>query len=76
MEGATVTLVCPPQYALIGSGTTTCMGNGVWEPDPRVVECKGTYCKSFVEYTNGCFCKPEGVSRPERPIIINLICRP
>ena len=48
MEGATVTLVCPPQYALIGPNTTTCMGNGEWEPDPREVECKGRYCKCFV----------------------------
>ena len=42
IEGATVTLVCPPQYALIGPDTTTCMGNGEWETDPREVECKGT----------------------------------
>ena len=47
MEGATVTLVCPPQYALIGPNTTMCTGNGEWEPNPMEVECKGTYCNGF-----------------------------
>ena len=51
MEGAAVTLVCPPRYTLIGPNTTMCMGNGEWEPDPSEVECKGTYCKSFVGCT-------------------------
>ena len=41
MEGTTLTLVCLPQYILIGPNTTTCMRNGKWEPDPREVECKG-----------------------------------
>ena len=41
VEGATLSFVCPPQYVLNGPNTTTCMGNGDWEPDPREVECKG-----------------------------------
>ena len=43
MEGATVIFYCPPQYIVTGPSTTTCMGNGEWEPDPREVECNGMY---------------------------------
>ena len=43
MEGTTVIFYCPPQYILTGPNTITCMGNGEWEPDPREVECNGTY---------------------------------
>ena len=39
-EGAVLSFDCPPQHILIGPSTTTCMGNGEWEPDPREVECK------------------------------------
>ena len=42
LEGAVLFFDCPPQHVLIGPNTTTCMGNGKWEPDPREVECKGT----------------------------------
>ena len=41
LEGAVLSFDCPPQHVLIGPNTTTCMGNGEWEPDPREVECKG-----------------------------------
>ena len=42
MEGATLTFKYPPpQYVLTGPNTTTCMGNGEWEPDPGEVECNG-----------------------------------
>ncbi|MCG8626758.1 MAG: CCP domain-containing protein, partial [Proteobacteria bacterium] len=41
LEGAVLFFNCPPQHVLIGPNTTTCMGNGEWEPDPREVECKG-----------------------------------
>ena len=40
-EGTTLTFDCPPEYVLVGPNTTTCIGNGEWEPDPKVVECKG-----------------------------------
>ena len=40
-EGAVLSFDCPPHYVLIGFNTTTCMGNGEWEPDPRDMECKG-----------------------------------
>ena len=41
LEGAVLSFDCPPQHVLIGPNTTTCMGNGEWEPDPMEVECKG-----------------------------------
>ena len=41
IEGTTVTFECPPEHVLIGPNTTTCMGNGEWEPDPRDLACKG-----------------------------------
>ena len=41
LEGAVLSFDCPPHYVLIGPNTTTCMGNGEWEPYPREVECKG-----------------------------------
>ena len=43
LEGTTVTFGCTPQYVLTGPNTTTCMGNGEWEPDPCDVECKGKF---------------------------------
>ena len=41
IEGTTVTFECPHEHVLIGPNTTTCMGNGEWEPDPRDLTCKG-----------------------------------
>ena len=38
-EGTTITLGCLSGLVLAGSNTSTCMGNGQWEPDPREVEC-------------------------------------
>ena len=40
VEGASVTFACPPGLMLSGPNTSTCIGNGEWEPDPRDVECK------------------------------------
>ena len=31
---------CPPQLILTGSDTSTCMGNGEWEPDPKQTSCE------------------------------------
>ena len=42
LEGRTVTFICPRGQILNGSNSSTCMGNGEWEPDPREVECTGT----------------------------------
>ena len=39
--GTNATFACPSTHALTGPNTTTCMGNGEWEPDPRLVECIG-----------------------------------
>ena len=33
-ESATFTFSCPPELVLIGPNSTTCRGNGEWEPDP------------------------------------------
>ena len=53
MEGTTVTFQCQcPEYVLIGPNTTTCIGNGEWEPDPREVECKGIACTAVPTCTN------------------------
>ena len=41
LEGQTVTFTCPSGQILNGSNTSTCMGNGIWEPDPENVECTG-----------------------------------
>ena len=40
--GAYVTLVCTSGLTLMGPNTSTCMGNGEWEPDPRDAECINT----------------------------------
>ena len=41
LEGRTVMFICPRGQILNGSNSSTCMGNGEWEPDPREVECTG-----------------------------------
>ena len=41
IEGSNVTFSCPPELVLIGPNSSTCMGNGEWEPDPRGVKCLG-----------------------------------
>ena len=41
LEGHTITFTCPPGQTLNGSNSSTCMGNGKWEPDPGEVECIG-----------------------------------
>ena len=41
VEGATVTFSCPSGFALIGSHSATCTGNGEWKPDPRLLMCIG-----------------------------------
>ena len=41
LEGQSITFACPPYWTLNGSNSSTCMGNGEWEPDPGEVECTG-----------------------------------
>ena len=38
-RGTTVTLTCKSGLTLSGLSTSTCMGNGEWEPDLREAEC-------------------------------------
>ena len=39
LEGQTITITCPPGWILNGSNSSTCMENGIWEPDPGNAEC-------------------------------------
>ena len=52
MERTTVTFQCQcPEHVITGPNTTTCMGNGEWEPDPREVECKGILDSMHYSYS-------------------------
>ena len=60
LEGQIITFACPPHQILNGSNSSTCMGNGEWEPDPREVECTGgmgitDFTTSGVNVTITCF---------------------
>ena len=39
-EGAKINFTCITGMELVGPNSTTCMGNGEWEPNPRDVTCK------------------------------------
>ena len=41
LEGTNITFSCSSGLVLTGPNRTTCMDNGLWEPDPRKVSCKG-----------------------------------
>ena len=41
IEGSTISLLCPHGQMLTGADESTCMSNGVWEPDIRNVTCVG-----------------------------------
>ena len=56
IEGSRIMLSCPFRYSLKGSNTSTCMGNGEWEPDPRKAECKGiNTTKSNLSWSDDCW---------------------
>ena len=42
-EGQFITYTCPPGLVLTGPNASVCTGNGRWEPDPGVVDCRGEY---------------------------------
>ena len=42
LEGQTIMFICPHGQILNGPNSSTCMGNGEWEPDPREVKCTDT----------------------------------
>ena len=54
LEGTVVTLECSsPNLVHMGPNTTTCMGNGEWEPDPRDMNCAGEivrFCHRDIKY--------------------------
>ena len=41
VKGSNISFSCPPGLVLTGPNSSTCLGNGEWEPDPRDVKCKG-----------------------------------
>ena len=41
LEEENISFSCPPGWSITGPNTSTCMGNGEWEPNFREVECKG-----------------------------------
>ena len=41
--GTNASFTCPSGRLLIGSSKATCMGNGIWEPDPRENQCKSKH---------------------------------
>ena len=43
LEGTSITFTCPPGLVLTGPNSSTCMGNGEWEPNPNEVKCKGEH---------------------------------
>jgi hypothetical protein len=43
LEGQTIMFICPHGQTLNGANSSTCMGNGEWEQDPREVECTGKH---------------------------------
>ena len=40
-KGTLIVFSCPPKLILTGFNTSTCMGNGEWEPDPKQTKCEG-----------------------------------
>lgn len=43
MEGHNIAFSCPSGLIFIGPNTSTCTENGVWEPYPGEVKCKGDH---------------------------------
>ena len=51
MRGASVTFACISGLMLSGPNTSTCMGNGEWEPDLRKMVCTGTSMQTTTDKT-------------------------
>ena len=47
MEGTTITFSCPDGLILIGANTSTCTGNGEWDPELKETNCKGELIISY-----------------------------
>ena len=46
IKGQLITYICPPGFVQTGPNTSTCTGNGEWDPDPRRVTCIGNITQS------------------------------
>ena len=58
-RGNNISFSCPLGLVLAGPNSSTCTGNGEWEPDPRDVICRGK-CVNGIVYV------------PRRPNLFNL----
>ena len=52
IEDTYIMFHCPPGLALNGPESSTCMGNGEWEPDSRWVEFIGKSIVSYYDHRN------------------------
>ena len=46
--GTNASFTCLSGRSLIGSSKATCIGNGIWEPDPRENQCKSKRNSSMI----------------------------
>ena len=46
LERANITFICPTGTIFTGPNSSTCMGNGEWEPDPMEVNCTSVLYKT------------------------------
>ena len=67
-QGQNIIFTCHPGQVLNGSNTSTCMGNGEWEPDPREVE-----CTNGLETTSAITLGMTYYMTPVAPICSNLL---
>ena len=53
LEGQIIIIkyACSPGQILNGSNTSTCMGNGEWEPDPGEARCNGGFITTYATPT-------------------------
>ena len=50
IKGNYITFGCSSSsLTLVGPSTSTCVGNGQWEPDPREAECRSTYMHACIK---------------------------
>ena len=52
LEGESIAFTCLFGLELSGSSSSTCMGDGEWEPDPREVNCTGDYASMLSQFVH------------------------